>query len=649
LSRVDEPMAGKPIQFVDMQDLQQSLLHREAEIALLQETFAEIGSELDLERVFQIVAERARDLVQAKTLLIPILDDNCETYTYRGGAGDNADEIIGEAMPLDTGICGWVWRHKKVWWRGMLDELSDEERNYWEKEAGSVVLVPLQGKNHFLGGIAGINKDGKGDFTRRDLNMLAMFASIVAIVIENAMAVKKMEEARQLNEDYQLQLQRLNRKLSESNRELEYLSLYDTITGLPNRSLFRDRFAQHIAIARTDAQGFSVLLIDLNNFKEINETLGHERGDQILKGIARRFLLYLDGNGILSRLGGDEFALLLPAVNRTQSLRHASYLLQQLEAPFEIDKLMIAVSASIGVSLFPEHGEDISSLLRRADQAMFNAKSGKRGVSLYDPAADHSSTGTLTMTADLRKALEQHEFELYYQAKMQLQDGIINSVEALGRWQHPLRGFVPPDVFIHVLEQTGMIDRYTHWVIETAIEQIRQWQDQQQDIHIAINMSTQTLMNPDFMIYLENLDAIADIGDHLQFEITENLFLSDYDRLCETLGRIRQLGITLSIDDFGTGYSSLARLKKLPVCELKIDRSFIMDMESCVDDEVIVRSTIELAHNLGMTVVAEGVETEDTCQRLKSLGCDMAQGYLISKPIPIKKFEMFLAERGSVG
>ncbi|HEB86025.1 MAG TPA: EAL domain-containing protein [Gammaproteobacteria bacterium] len=640
-------MASKQFQTVDELDLRQDLHHREVEIELLQETFSEIGSELDLERVFQIVAERARDLVQAQTLLIPILDDNCETYTYRGGAGVHAKEIVGESLPLDFGICGWVWRHKKAWWRGVLDELSDEERNYWEKEAGSVILIPLQGKRHFLGGIAGFNKRGEEEFDRRDLNMLSMFASIVSIAIENAMAVQKMEEVRQLTEDYQIQLQRLNRQLSESNRELEYLSLYDTVTGLPNRSLFRDRFTQHLALAQAQGQRFGLLLIDLNNFKEINETLGHERGDQVLKNVARRFLAYLGGNNILSRLGGDEFALLLPDVDRAQSLRHAGHLLQQLDAPFDIDSMTIAVSASIGVSLFPEHGADISTLLRHTDLAMFRAKTGKRGVSLYDPVADHSSPGMLMMTADLRKALEQQEFELYYQPKVNLRNNRIDSVEALGRWQHPQRGFVSSTMFIRVLEQTGMIDRYTHWVIETAIEQIRLWQSQQRDIRIAVNISTQTLMNPDFMIYLEGLDSIADSGGNLQFEITENLFLSEYDRLCETLGYICQLGITLSIDDFGTGYSSLGRLKKLPVSELKIDCSFIMDMDKSVDDEVIVHSTIELAHNLGLSVVAEGVESEKTCQRLLEMGCDMAQGFLISKPVPIEQFERFLAEWGN--
>ena len=638
-------MAGEQFQYVETQNLQQELRNREAEIELLRETFAEIGSELDLERVFRIVAERARDLIQARTLLIPILDENCETYTYRGGAGDNAGEIVGETMPLDFGICGWVWRHKKAWWRGVLDELEESERNFWEKEAGSVILVPLQGRKHFLGGIAGIDKRGGEDFDRRDLNMLSLFASIVSIAIENAMAVQKMEEARHLTEGYQLQLQRLNRQLSESNRELEYLSLYDTVTGLPNRSLFQDRFRQHLAQAGSRQQPVAVLLIDLNNFKEVNETLGHERGDQLLRDIARRFLDCLDGDGVLSRLGGDEFALLLPGQDRQQGLARAARLLQELEAPFDIDGLTIAVSASIGVALYPEHGEDVGTLLRHTDQAMFLAKSGKRGVSLYDPAHNHSSPGMLTMTADLRQALEQGAFELHYQPKVTLADGRIGSVEALGRWQHPQRGWVPPNIFINVLEQTGMIDRYTHWVIETAVARVKDWQRRRRDIRIAVNLSTQTLMSPDFVAWLEDSGVLDGMGRYLQFEITENLFLSEYERLCAILGRIRQLGISLSIDDFGTGYSSLARLKKLPVSELKIDRSFVMDMDSSTDDEVIVRSTIGLAHNLGLSVVAEGVETAETYQRLIGMGCDLAQGYWISKPVPVEEFERFMAKR----
>ena len=235
-------------------DLRESLQHREAEIDLLQRTFTEIGSELDLNNLFQLVAERARELVKAETLLIPILDANCETYTYRAGAGLSSDEIVGEALPLDYGVCGWVWRHKKAWWRGVLADLSDEERNRWEKEAGSLILVPLQGKNHFLGGISAINKIDHHEFTRRDLNLLTMFAGIVSIAIENAMTVQQMEQTSRMNEDYRRRLKIMNKQLLESNRELEFHALYDPLTTLPNRSLFRDRLSRGIARAESAQQ-----------------------------------------------------------------------------------------------------------------------------------------------------------------------------------------------------------------------------------------------------------------------------------------------------------------------------------------------------------------------------------------------------------
>ena len=243
--------------------MRESLLHREAEIDLLQQTFEDIGSELDLEKVFQIVADRARELVKAETLLIPILDESCETYTYQAGSGINVDEIVGATLPLDFGVCGWVWSHNKAWWRGVLDELDDDERNRWEKQAGTLILVPLQGKKHFLGGISAINKTGSHEFTRRDLNLLSMFAGIVSIAIENAMTVKQMEETSRLNEDYRRRLKIMNKQLLESNRELEFHALYDPLTSLPNRSLFRDRLSRCLSLAESNNSQLGLLLIDL--------------------------------------------------------------------------------------------------------------------------------------------------------------------------------------------------------------------------------------------------------------------------------------------------------------------------------------------------------------------------------------------------
>jgi len=630
---------------MNTEELQLKLREREADIELLQSTFGEIGSLFDLQHLFNVVAERARELIQAETLLIPILDKNCITYTYRGAAGHNASEIVNESLPIDFGICGWVWRNKRSWWRGVLSELSEEERNLWEKEAGSVILVPLQGPKHFLGGIAAINKQGAADFDQRDLNLLTLFANVVSVAIENAMVVEEIEEARQLMTDYQSKLERVNRQLSDSNRELEFMTLYDPITSLPNRSLFHDRLNQHISACHRHDCVLALLLIDLNSFKHINETLGHEQGDQLLKQIAQRLNASLGENETFSRLGGDEFILIAPRTSETLALARAQSLLSLLDAPFRINDTDIIVGASIGIAAYPQHGTDSSTLMRHADMAMYTAKQNKRGVSLYNPEDDTSSLSQLTLATDLRKALEEQQFELHYQPKIDIKTGKLLSAEALGRWKHSVRGYIPPTIFIHALEQSGQIDRYTYWAIETALRQANHWRQQGQLIKFAVNISTMTLMNPLFLHKVHELVTHTNNGELLIFEITENLFLSEYDRLADTLALIHSLGIVLSIDDFGTGYSSLSRLKKLPVSELKIDRSFISDMMRNPDDEVIVHSTIELAHNLGLSVTAEGVENRETYTRLAELSCDVAQGYLISKPLPQNEFDNFVTAR----
>ena len=625
-------------------DLSRILRDKEAEIELLQETFTEIGSELDLGKIFQIVSERARELIGAETLLIPLVDHDQTTYTYRGGSGKNAKDIIGESMPINFGVCGWVWEHKKPWWRGVLEDLSEDERLRWNEEAGTMILVPLQGKRQFLGGIAGINKVDGGEFSKRELNLLQLFASIVSIAIENALAVQNMEASNRLNDDYRLRLETLNKQLIESSKELEYLSLYDTVTSLPNRSLFHDRLTRYITYANLNDEPVGLLLVDLDRFKEINEALGHDRGDLLLKKIARRFNENIKSNETLARLGGDEFVIILPGHDEDRSIKRAQDFLSSLETSFNVDNNKIAVNASVGVSLFPQHGDDISSLLSHADSAMYEAKKSSLGVSLYDPDTDHLTTGHLAMLAELRKALEEKHFELHYQPKVSIRDNRIVSAEALGRWSSSVRGSVPPAIFINMLEQNGMIDEYTYWAIETALDQAMRWDKAGGRIRIAVNVSPQTLMHPDFMNKLEVLVRNSDRGSLLIFEITENLFLSEYERLSEVLDYICHMGIGLSIDDYGTGYSSLSRLRRLPLSELKIDQSFVKDMIGNKDDEAVVHSTIELAHNLGMVVVAEGVEKLEALELLDKLGCDIAQGFLISKPLPVADFDRFLQD-----
>jgi len=636
-------------------DLSRSLQQKESELELLQQTFTEIGSEFDLEKIFRIVSERALELIDAETLLIPLLDTNCKTYTYRGGAGNNASEIIGESLPIEFGVCGWVWKHKRPWWQGMLDELSDDEKNRWEKEVGNMILVPLQGKRHFLGGIAGLSKKGGGSFGKKDLNLLQLFASIVSVIIENAMAVKCIEDTHELNEDYRNRLENLNKKLVESSKELEYLSLYDAITALPNRSLFCDRLSMDIIDAKRGNSTISLLLIDIDSFKDINDSLGHDCGDILLREVAGRFDAGVASNETLARLGGDEFIIVLPEHDKQQASKRAQQIIQCLDDCFVIDNNKIMINASIGIAVYPEHGENIGNLLSHADFAMYEAKSSNVKTCIYNPDSDYLAQGHLAMVADVRKALREKHFELYYQPKIDVKSGRVVSAEALGRWHNKERSHVPPNIFIRVLEQNNLIDEYTYWAISTALEQAKKWQwlqgnnrkGEMSNIRVAVNLSPQTLMHPEFR---ENIDRIINQvsdGELLIFEITENLFLSEFDRLANALQYVCSLGVRLSIDDYGTGYSSLSRLRRLPVSELKIDQTFIKEMVGNKDDQAIVHSTIELAHNLGLTVVAEGVENSAEYDLLKHLGCDIIQGFLICKPLATEQFIAFLVQHKS--
>ncbi len=625
--------------------LNRSLQDKEAEIELLQQTFTEIGSELNLDRVFEIVAQRARKIISAETLLIPLLDNNCETYTYRCGAGENIEEIIGESLPLDFGICGWVWHHKKPWWKGVLEDLNDHEKNRWESQAGTMIMVPLQGRHHFLGGIAGINKIGGGEFNRKDLNLLQLFASIVSIAIENAMAVKSMETSHALNEEYRLRLEVLNRQLLESSKELEFLSLYDSVTGLPNRSLFHDRLSQNITHATTGCKKVSLLLIDLDSFKEINDALGHDRGDLLLKKIAKRLQQVINTGETLARLGGDEFVIILPEHDSVSAMKRAQQLTRLLKEHFTIDNNNIVVSASIGISVFPEHGVTISNLLSHADFAMYQAKGSNDAVSVYMLKHDHYAKGRLAMVSDVCDALEEQRFELYYQPKYSLRDDSIVSAEALGRWHHVDQGTISPAIFIDLMEHSSLINDYTYWVVETALQQAKIWKQLYKPLRIAVNISPKTLMHSKFLQRIHKIIRTKEDGELICFEITESLFLSEFGSLSSILDKVCAMGITLSIDDYGTGYSSLSRLRRMPVSELKIDQSFIKGMVENKDDEVIVHSTIELAHNLGLHVVAEGVETRDAYDLLVEMGCDSIQGFLMEEPVSAKQFNQLLEKQ----
>lgn len=630
-------MGNDGISQSEVEHLRRELDERESDIALLLETSRLIGSELDLDAVFITIADRARRLIKAETVLVPLLNPEQNTYTYRAGIGTHADEIVGQSLPVEFGLCGWVLRHRRPWWLGALTELSDEERNLWEHEAGTVLLVPLVGRHAFLGGLSGINKEGGGSFSQRDLNLLQLFAAQAAIAIENAMVMEKIELARCEAETQQHELQRLNKRLNAANLQLEQMSLFDGLTGLPNRTLFRDRVHHEIEMARAMGSTLAILLIDLDQFQEINNSYGQEAGDILLREIARIFTRVLKTGSTLSRVSGDEFAALVCDVDEAEAISIARTMNGQLAAGITAGEHRIAIGASIGIAVYPAQGADLSALMKSADLAMNGAKRNHGGVHVFDPASDTPVAGRFALTQHLREALDRCEFTLYYQPKLDLASGCITGCEALARWPHPERGLVPPDMFISALEQTGLILPFTRWLLDTALRQREAWRNRGWDIDIAINVPPIVLMNPEFMAMI---DAHGPMRG-LTLEITENVFLGDLDRLATVVARIREQGIALSIDDFGTGYSSLQRLRQTAVGEIKIDRSFVKDMLANKDDAVIVHSTIELAHNLGLRVVGEGVEDAETLARLAELGCDSLQGYHICRPMPPEMLEDF--------
>ena len=624
-----------------IQSLEEKLRQREYEIQLLTETTQAIGSQLHLDKVFEIIAKRARELINAETTLIPILNKDCTEYTYRAGAGTNVEEIIGESLPLDFGVCGWVWRHRRAWWRGMLNELSDEERNRWENEAGTLIMVPLIGRESFLGGIAGMNKVDGGEFTENDFHILELFAGQVAIAIENAMVMEKVEEARQMAEKYQTELQHVNTRLLSVNHELENLTLYDQLTGLPNRSLFRDRLQQEINIASDQGFYITVMIVDIDRFKEVNEELGHEDGDKLLKEVSQRFVRALGTKDTLARLGGDEFAVLMLNKEKEISQDEARILLEILEEPIKISKRSISVTAKVGMARYPEHGSDVQTLLKHTDAAIVAAKRLNESIHIYEAENDDIS-GRLVLFQNIKKAFELSEFTLYYQPKIELVSGTLTGVEALARWPDKNNSFIPPDMFISMMEQTGLICDFSYWALDTAMAQRVEWLKAGYDLTVSVNIPVTMLLEEGFVSKITKLIRKHANVNGIILEITENIFFSDYNRLSRLMNDLQDLGLSFSIDDFGTGHSSLSRLRQLPVSELKIDKSFIIDMLHNKDDEVIVRSTIELAQSLGIKICAEGVESAEVMNQLYHWRCDVIQGYHISKAIPASEMTDFI-------
>ncbi len=428
-------------------------------------------------------------------------------------------------------------------------------------------------------------------------------------------------------------------------KEILRLAYEDGLTGLPNRAMFNEQLGQAVRTAKRAESSIAVLLFDMDRFKTINDTLGHPVGDQALREVGLRVRSALRDSDVIARLGGDEFAVLLATGNADSARVVVEKIHKALEEPFVIEGQSMDMAASIGIARFPEHGEDAASLLRAADVAMYEAKRSKSRYAIYDPTHDVRRQEFLTLLGELRRAVDAGELILHYQPKMNLAEGRVTSVEALVRWRHPQRGFVQPSEFIPFAEQTGYISAITRWVLGRAIEQCGVWERTGLRIRMCVNVSARDLQNGDELVSLVSAALLAAElpAGMLCLEITESALMEDPLSAQSTLRKLRDLGIATSIDDYGTGYSSLAYIKQLAVNELKIDRAFVSGMEADRKNAAIVRSTIELGHNLGLTVVAEGVETDHELAELRRFGCDEAQGFFFARPMAAPALERWLS------
>jgi diguanylate cyclase (GGDEF)-like protein len=428
----------------------------------------------------------------------------------------------------------------------------------------------------------------------------------------------------------------VTRRLRAQVAEKAYLAEHDILTGLPNRTLFQRRVDEAAAGAGGDAGSAAVAVIDLDRFKEVNDTLGHGNGDALLREIGLRLGEAVREGDTVARLGGDEFGIVLTGVPDHEGVRlMLERLLHVIQREVEIRGLPLTAEASIGFAMAPEDGTDGETLLQHADVAMYVSKSSPIAVVRYDAAHDHYDAAKLALVSELRRAIAGGELVLHYQPKVAARTGQVTAVEALVRWNHPERGLLFPDAFLPIAEQTGLIESLTRWVLDTALGQLMQWGSAVDDLDVAINVSARNVARADFAdTVMAALRASGVPADRLLLEITETAFLSDPERAARSLRRLAAAGVRISMDDFGCGQTSLGYLSTLPLYEVKIDRSFVMDMLDDRSHAAIVRSVIDLAHNLGFEVVAEGVETEHILAELTMLGCDIAQGYLLARPMP---------------
>jgi diguanylate cyclase (GGDEF)-like protein/PAS domain S-box-containing protein len=515
------------------------------------------------------------------------------------------------------------------------------------------VLVPDHLKELHQAGLSRYRKAGHGRYidSAELLELPARRKDGTQLWIERSLnPIEPPNEIGLDGEDFVLAIVRDISQRKVLEEQLAHRALHDSLTGLPNRALFVDRLEHALTHTARNGGHLAILFMDLDDFKYVNDTLGHEAGDRLLNMVAKRVQRGLRDQDTLARFGGDEFVVLVEDIMSGHVAEQvAERILKLLEPPFSLAEEELSVSASIGIALsFPTASDQWGILLSQADAAMYEAKrQGKARYAIYDPATHLRSRERLRMGNQLKVALERSEFVLHYQPKVDLRTGTIVHMEALLRWHHPQRGVVLPSEFIPLAEETDLITPLGQWVLKEACSQIRRWQElypRARTLVADVNLSARQFHQPD--LGGEAAQILKETGldpSHLELEITESVLMEDAPSTAAPLEQLKDLGVRVAIDDFGTGYSSLSYLKRLPVDTLKIDRSFISGLTSDLEDEVLVSGMINLAHALGLRVVAEGVETEQQAARLKAMGCEMAQGYQFYRPVSAEAATSLLA------
>jgi diguanylate cyclase (GGDEF)-like protein len=591
-----------------------SLRQRYQGLQMLYDFTKVVSESLQAQSVLEAILDEARSLLHAEVAQINLRGGMTSSSSLRVVSGRD------DSLALPSALLARLDASNEP----VLVDVRTEPA-LGDVDVRHLLAAPLLGGGEVIGWLVVANRLGQvRAFDGDDLRLFATLANHASVALENGHLIN-----------------RLRREIAER----EHQALHDPLTDLPNRTLFLQRVDAMLDRGETGA----VALLDLDRFKEINDTLGHHSGDLLLQHVANRIRASLPETGTVARLGGDEFALLLPATSIVDALAITEAVERALGTPIEVDEVSLEMRASIGIALAPEHGRDRTTLLRCADVAMYEAKTSGAHVVVYSSKHDHNTTERLRLAHEMRSAIDAGRIVAYFQPKADMATGHIIGAEALARWPHPQRGLVMPDEFIHVAEQSGLITEITMLVLDQALDQCRRWHDAGLELTVAVNLAFRSLIDCDLA-----RDVDAALARHrlpasaLTLEITESTIMADPQRSLEALERLAAMGVTLSVDDFGTGYSSLAYLQRLPVHEVKVDRSFVRQLSTDSAAATIVRSIIDLGHNLGLDVVAEGVEDRRCWDLLRTLGCNSAQGYFLSKPIPGALLTEWLLQREPV-